>query len=32
MWAHFGFEHPLGDEVGYARTQRPEGVIPEFIS
>lgn len=32
MWREFGFEHPLGDEFGYARKQRPEDVDPEVIN
>ncbi|SCW66078.1 Luciferase-like monooxygenase [Sphingobium faniae] len=32
MWKDYGFEHPLGDEFGYARKQRPEDADPEVIN
>jgi phthiodiolone/phenolphthiodiolone dimycocerosates ketoreductase len=32
MWKEFGFEHPLGDEFGYARKLRPEQIEPEVIN
>jgi phthiodiolone/phenolphthiodiolone dimycocerosates ketoreductase len=32
MWKEFGFEHPLGDEFGYARKQRPENADPDVIN
>ena len=32
MWKDAGFEHPLGDEFGYARKLRPEQIEPEVIN
>ena len=32
MWKDYGFEHPLGDEFGYARKQRPEDADPDVIN
>ena len=31
QWREFGFEHPLGDEWGYARKQRPETQDPDLL-
>jgi phthiodiolone/phenolphthiodiolone dimycocerosates ketoreductase len=31
-WRPFGFEHPLGDEFGYARKLRPEQIDPAVIN
>ena len=32
MWKEFGFEHPLGDEYGYARKLKPEAIDPDVIN
>ena len=32
MWKDMSFEHPLGDEFGYARKQRPEDTDPAVIN
>lgn len=31
-WKEFGFEHPLGDEFGYARKLRPEQADPVVLN
>lgn len=31
MWKEYGFEHPLGDEYGYARKLKPEQIDPEVV-
>jgi phthiodiolone/phenolphthiodiolone dimycocerosates ketoreductase len=31
-WRQFGFEHPLGDDFGYARKLKPEKVDPNVIN
>ena len=32
MWKEFGFEHPLGDEYGYARKLKPEIIDPAVVN
>jgi phthiodiolone/phenolphthiodiolone dimycocerosates ketoreductase len=32
MWREYGFEHPLGEEYGYARKLKPEQIDPVIIN